>query len=136
MARSPKRGTSRPFLGAGQVQGVVVTDPTGHARTIGYAELLSLIGAGDVTGPASSTDNAIARFNGTSGKVIQNSAPIVQDDGRISDVTDPILAQDVATKAYVDGGGGVAWAPLATGAEPLEIVSDGNGAVVMVAFVP
>lgn len=34
---------------------------------------------GDVTGPASSTDNAIARFDSTTGKVIQNSAATVAD---------------------------------------------------------
>ena len=36
-------------------------------------------GTGDVTGPASSTDNAIARFDGTTGKIIQNSAVTVAD---------------------------------------------------------
>jgi hypothetical protein len=34
---------------------------------------------GDVTGPASSTDNAIARFDSTTGKVLQNSAATVAD---------------------------------------------------------
>lgn len=38
---------------------------------------------GDVTGPASSTDNAIARFDGTSGKVIQNSNVTITDNGEI-----------------------------------------------------
>jgi hypothetical protein len=37
-------------------------------------------GGGDVTGPASSTDNAIARFDGTSGKAIQNSGVTIADD--------------------------------------------------------
>ncbi len=36
-------------------------------------------GSGDVIGPASSTDNAIARFNGTTGKVIQNSGITIAD---------------------------------------------------------
>lgn len=36
-------------------------------------------GGGDVTGPASSTDNAIARFDGTTGKIIQNSAVTIAD---------------------------------------------------------
>ena len=40
---------------------------------------------GDVAGPASSNDNAIARFDGTSGKIIQNSSQItISDDGVIS----------------------------------------------------
>ena len=35
--------------------------------------------AGDVDGPTSSTDNAVARFDGTSGKIIQNSAVTIAD---------------------------------------------------------
>lgn len=41
-------------------------------------------GSGDVVGPASSTDNAIVRFDGTTGKLIQNSAATVDDNGVIS----------------------------------------------------
>ena len=36
-------------------------------------------GTGDVVGPASSTDNAIARFDTTTGKLIQNSAVTIAD---------------------------------------------------------
>lgn len=36
-------------------------------------------GNGDVVGPAGSTDNAIARFNGTTGKSIQNSGVLIDD---------------------------------------------------------
>lgn len=36
-------------------------------------------GGGDVTGPASAIDNAIARFDGTTGKLIQNSAVTIAD---------------------------------------------------------
>lgn len=36
-------------------------------------------GAGDVAGPASATDNAIVRFDGTTGKIIQNSAATIDD---------------------------------------------------------
>lgn len=38
---------------------------------------------GDVTGPGSSTDNAIARFDSTTGKVIQNSAVTIDDSGNM-----------------------------------------------------
>jgi len=37
--------------------------------------------SGDVYGPASATDNAIARYDGTTGKLIQNSAVTIADDG-------------------------------------------------------
>jgi hypothetical protein len=37
--------------------------------------------SGDVVGPASATDNAIARFDGTTGKLIQNSAVTIGDTG-------------------------------------------------------
>lgn len=36
-------------------------------------------GSGDVVGPSSSTDNAIVRFNGTTGKLVQNSAATIDD---------------------------------------------------------
>jgi hypothetical protein len=39
---------------------------------------------GDVIGPASSTDNAITRFDSTTGKLIQNSLVTVADDGAIT----------------------------------------------------
>ncbi len=40
-------------------------------------------GSGDVVGPASSTDNAIVRYDGTTGKLLQNSSITVTDDGYI-----------------------------------------------------
>jgi hypothetical protein len=36
-------------------------------------------GSGDVTGPASSTDNAVARFDALTGKMLQNSAITISD---------------------------------------------------------
>ena len=36
-------------------------------------------GAGDMNGPASATDNAIVRFDGTGGKTVQNSAVTIAD---------------------------------------------------------
>jgi hypothetical protein len=42
-------------------------------------------GSGDVTGPASSTDNAVVRFDGTTGKIIQNSTAASIDDSGNAD---------------------------------------------------
>lgn len=42
---------------------------------------------GDVNGPASSTDNAIVRFDGTGGKTLQNSAVTIADS--TGDITTP-----------------------------------------------
>lgn len=39
----------------------------------------SVAGTGDVVGPASATDNAIVRYDGTTGKLIQNSAVTIAD---------------------------------------------------------
>jgi hypothetical protein len=40
--------------------------------------------SGDVAGPASATDNAIARFDATTGKLLQNSLVTVSDTGAIT----------------------------------------------------
>lgn len=44
-------------------------------------------GSGDVVGPSSATDNAIARFDLATGKLIQNSVVTVSDTGAIAGVT-------------------------------------------------
>ena len=44
----------------------------------------NLRGGGDATGPSSSTDNAIARFNGTGGKTLQNSTVTISDAGLVA----------------------------------------------------
>lgn len=41
-------------------------------------------GSGDVSGPSSATDNAIARFDTTTGKLIQNSSVTIDDSGSIN----------------------------------------------------
>jgi hypothetical protein len=43
---------------------------------------------GDVVGPASATDNALARFDATTGKLIQNSVGILTDAGALTGITD------------------------------------------------
>lgn len=43
---------------------------------------------GDVSGPASSVDNQIARFDGTTGKIIQTSSPTISDAGAIQNINE------------------------------------------------
>ena len=52
---------------------------------------------GDVVGPASSTDNAIARFDTTTGKLLQNSVVTVGDTGAVSGVTTLSASTSVTT---------------------------------------
>ena len=50
------------------------------------ANAWSPIGSGDVVSPGTSTDNAIARFNGTSGTSIENSGVLIDDSNNITGV--------------------------------------------------
>ena len=68
--------------------GLTIYPPTGGA------------GTGDVNGPVTSTDNAIARWNSTSGDTLQNSAAFVDDNGN---VYAPNVARGYATTATAAG---------------------------------
>lgn len=61
-------------------------DPSGHSVLLGSSLSTVLDQAdaaigGKVTGPSSATDNAIARFDGATGKLIQNSGITIDDSG-------------------------------------------------------
>jgi hypothetical protein len=53
--------------------------------------------SGDVVGPASATDNAVARFDTTTGKLLQNSVVAVGDTGAVSGVTTLSASTSVTT---------------------------------------
>jgi hypothetical protein len=56
---------------------------------------------GNLIGPASSTDNAIARFDSTTGTVLQNSAVTIDDSGVVAGVTSlAITGSDTITSTY------------------------------------
>lgn len=46
--------------------------------------LATTVGGGDVAGPSSSTENAVAVFDGTTGKAVKNSVVIVTPEGDLS----------------------------------------------------
>jgi hypothetical protein len=52
---------------------------------------------GDVVGPASATDNAVARYDLTTGKLLQNSVVTVGDTGAVSGVTTLAASTSVTT---------------------------------------
>lgn len=52
-------------------------------------------GIGDVVGPASSVDNRVVRWDGTTGKLIQNSVVTIDDTGHVTPVTND--AQDLGS---------------------------------------
>ena len=72
MAQAKRDENSVPtLLGVSNVDSTtpvtIFADPTTHRLLVDLPS-----GSGDVTGPGSSTDNAVARFDGTTGKTIQN----------------------------------------------------------------
>jgi len=85
-------GTSVVQVGAGLLSAlgdVTITSPTnGQSLSYNGTAWVNATGAGsgDVTGAASSTDNAITRFDGTTGKVIQNSTVTLDDTGNLSGI--------------------------------------------------
>jgi hypothetical protein len=71
-------------------QTVVLTAGTGISTSGTYpnftiANTAPSLG-GDVVGPASATDNAVARYDLTTGKLIQNSAVIIDDSNNVTGV--------------------------------------------------
>ena len=62
-------------------------------KAIGSAAGLAASASGDVVGPASATDNGVVRYDGTTGKLIQNSVVTISDTGAMSGVTNwPVVA--------------------------------------------
>ncbi len=62
----------------GGVTTVWINDADGHL----YRDAVDLeaVGSGDVAGPASSTDNAVVRFDGITGKLLQDTSGFTCDD--------------------------------------------------------
>jgi len=76
----------------------------------------STAASGDVYGPASATDNALARFDLTTGKIIQNSVVIVGDTGDVTGVGTLSAGTLNLTNALGVAYGGTGQTTLATGA--------------------
>jgi hypothetical protein len=80
---------------------------------------------GDVVGPAGATDNAIARFDTTTGKLLQNSVVLVGDTGAVSGVTTLTASTSVTTPiVQASNSGGLA---LKNSAGTTQISMGGGG---------
>lgn len=66
-----------------------------------YTDCVGGAGSGDVTASSNLGDNLLIRGDGAT-KGVQNSGISISDGDIISNVTDPVLNQDVATKEYHD----------------------------------
>ena len=106
-------GTAYGFTAAGTAGQVLTSNGAGVPTWTTNA-------GGDVTGPASSTDNSIARFDGTTGKLIQNSVTTIDDTGNASG----ILSQQFSNGSAVTLAAGKMWYDGSTGAWNLGM---GNG---------
>lgn len=97
---------------ATSIQGTPVSDtPLSNGEVYAYnsssGELEPAASVGDVTGAASSTDNAISRFDGTGGKTLQNSGVTIDDNDKMEGVSN--IAFDTASPQAVAAAGEMAW---------------------------
>ena len=59
-------------------------------------EWITAAGTGDVVGPASATDNAVVRYDLTTGKLIQNSSVLIDDSDNVTGVVDLTMSGQLA----------------------------------------
>ena len=105
-------------------------------------------GAGDVTGPGAATDNALVRFDSTTGKVLKNSVGILGNTGNLTGIADFTMTGNLVIKttltgvvkassgvitaatlvnADVDAAAAIAVSKLAAMTASRAVVSDGSG---------
>lgn len=74
-------------LNTAKIETLTSTDSSVTITGTGSSRNLSVpVNPDVISGPASATDNAVARFDGTTGKLVQNSVVIVTDAGDMSGV--------------------------------------------------
>jgi hypothetical protein len=127
VANGGTNGSATPTAGAvaygtGTAYGFTASGTAGQVLTSAGAGVPTWAtnASGDVSGPASSTDNAVARFDGTTGKIIQNSVTTIDDTGNASG----ILSQQFSNGSAVTLAAGKFWYDGSTGAWNLGM---GNG---------
>ena len=63
-----------------------VTIPAGLEAIVAWngSDFVQITATGDLVGPGSSTDNAVTRFDGTTGKLVQNSGVTIDDSNVVT----------------------------------------------------
>jgi len=105
-------GTNEYFTQARARQSLSAGTGISYDNTTGVITNSSPSLGGDVVGPASATDNAIARYDSTTGKLIQNSVVTVSDTGAIAGattITDLDYLDFDTTYATTLGAGQLGW---------------------------
>lgn len=97
---------------------------SGTNRKTAASRLKTYIGAGDVTGPGSATDNTAARFDSTTGKLIQGSGVTIDDSNNVG-AASLTLTTDLAVEH-----GGTGASTLTDGAV---LLGSGTGAITAMA---
>lgn len=93
----------------GGTSGRVLYDNAGvlGETTISYADI--------VTGPASATDNAIARFDGATGKILQNSGVLIDDTKNITGALSLVASDFLQVGTNAVGTGSLYFSGLTSG---------------------
>lgn len=81
-------------------------------------------GTGDVVGPASSTDNALALFDGTDGKLLQDSVVTLDQYGNFN--SSNVLTLAANSGVYFNGGAGALKWPSSKGTNGQLLQTDGD----------
>ena len=105
-------GTNQYFTTARARTSVSAGTGISYNNTTGVITNSSPSLGGDVVGPTSATDNAVARFDTTTGKLIQNSVTLIDDTGNASG----ILSQQFSNGSAVTLAAGKMWYDGSTGA--------------------
>ncbi len=85
---------------------------------------------GDVVGPASSTDNAVARYDSTTGKLLQNSVVTISDIGVMAGASIDNSTNSITNinNASIAAGAGIVYSKLANGSALSVLGVAGNSA--------
>jgi len=88
---------------------------SGDQATVGANwNIIHASNSGNVVGPGSSTDNAVARFDGTTGKVVQNSGVTIDDTGSVNIPTGQVYKINGSALTQDNIGDGVTYKQYST----------------------